>query len=188
MTVGSDGNIDATVENKPAPYDLHIYKINNHDFALQGAEFTLYSDSGCVTEVDKQTTDSAGNLTFEDLIVGKTYYMKETKAPQGYRIPVNDDGSDIVWTITTESYPTEGIFNFIVNGVTYTDKSTGSYTVTGTTANRIANMTVVNEVGLKLPNTGSNVMIFLIAAGVALMAGTIIISRTPKMKKKRTEE
>lgn len=188
VTVGSDGNIDATVENKPAPFDLHIYKINNHDFALQGAEFTLYSDDHCTQVVDTQTTDTAGNLTFQDLIVGKTYYMKETKAPQGYRIPVNDDGSDIVWTITTESYPTEGIFNFIVNGVTYTDKSTGSYTVTGTTANRIANMTVVNEVGLKLPNTGSNVMIFLIAVGVALMAGTIIISRTPKMKKKRTEE
>ena len=188
VTVGRDGNIDATVENKPAPFDLHIYKINNHDFALQGAEFTLYSDDHCTQVVDKQTTDTAGNLTFQDLIVGKTYYMKETKAPQGYRIPVNDDGSDIVWTIKAESYPTEGTFNFIVNGVTYTDKSTGSITVTGTTADRIANMTVVNEVGLKLPNTGSNMMILLVMAGVALMAGAIVISGTHNMKKKRMEE
>lgn len=171
-----------SVEDKPAPFDLHVNNINNHNFALQGAEFTLYSDAACKTKVASQTSDSAGNLTFKDLIPYKTYYMKETKAPVGYRIPVNADGSDIVWSIRVESSPVDGVFNYIVNGKTYTDKSTGTFTVSGTVADRVVNMSVVNEVGMKLPNTGSNWMIILVTAGVLLMAGTLVVSRMQKKK------
>ena len=186
VSVGSDGNIDATVENKPSIYKLHINKTNNKDFALQGAEFTLYSDAACKNVVSTGTTNSSGDLTFEDLIIGDTYYLKETKAPTGYRIPVNDDGSDIVYTIKAESSPSSGVFNFIVNDTTYTSSSTGNYWVSGSTGDRVCNMTIINEVGLKLPNTGSNMMILLVIAGVALVAGSIIC-RTP-YNKKRTEE
>lgn len=180
VSVGADGNIDAVVENKPAPFTLHIYKTNNHDFALQGAEFTLYSDVGCTSVVDTQSTDSSGNLNFQNLIVGRIYYMKETKAPQGYRIPVNEDGSDIIWTIMVESNPVEGVFNFYVNGVPYTTSSTGAFTVTGTVADRVTNMTIINEVGLKLPNTGSNGMIILVVLGLVLVAGGLILSKKRK--------
>ena len=173
----AEGNVTATIENKPAPFDLHIYKENNHDFALQGAEFTLYSDSGCTKVVAVGTTDSAGNLTFNDLIVGNTYYLKETKAPVGYRIPVNDDGSDIVWTVRAESYPTEGTFNFYVNNTPYTTSSNGNYNVSGTVANRVANMTIINEVGLKLPTTGSSGMIILLGVGMALVGISVIFGR-----------
>lgn len=182
VTVDGSGDLQGVVENKPAPFDLHIYKINNHDFALQGAEFTLYSDAACKAVVDKQTTDSSGNLTFRDLIVGKTYYMKETKAPQGYRIPVNDDGSDIIWKISTESYPTEGIFYFYVNDKRYDANSNGSYYLTGSVADRVANMVVVNEVGLRLPTTGSNGMLVVVAIGLALIGGGLLISRKRKVE------
>lgn len=103
LTVGDDGNISAAFDEKLAPFDLHINKINNHNKVLEGAEFTVYSDADCKTEVTKGKTDDNGDLTFKDLIPEKDYYLKETKAPQGYRIPVNTDGSDIVYKVRVES-------------------------------------------------------------------------------------
>ena len=177
-------NPTVTYENKPAPFDLHIHKINDVNFSLQGAEFTLYSDAACKTVVSKATTNSNGDLTFKDLIVGKTYYMKETDAPKGYRIPVNDDGSAIVYKIRVTSTPVKNEFTFYVNDKAYNTSSTGSFTVTGTKADRICNMTIINERGKQLPETGSSMMLVLVIAGVVLMGGAIVISAKKSRSKK----
>lgn len=177
ISLDTEGNMDVDYTNKPAPFDLMIHKVNNHNFPLEGAEFTLYSDEKCTQVVDVQVTDSDGELTFADLIPYKEYWMKETDAPPGYRIPVNDDGSDIIWKIDVESVPVNDEFTFNVNDTAYTVQSTGSIWIDGTKADRVCNMTVVNEVGMKLPNTGSSMMILLLIAGVMLMGGAIIISR-----------
>lgn len=173
-------NPTVTYENKPAPFDLHVYKINDVDFALEGAEFTIYTDAACKNVWKKATTDSSGNLTFTDLIVGKTYYMKETKAPQGYRIPINDDGSDIVYKIKVTSTPVKNEFTFYVNDKAYTTASTGNYKVSGTKADRVCDMTIINERGKRLPETGSNMMLVLVIAGAALMGGALVVSRRKK--------
>lgn len=175
-------NPTVTYENKPAPFDLHVYKINDVDFALEGAEFTIYTDAACKNVWKKATTDSSGNLTFTDLIVGKTYYMKETKAPQGYRIPINDDGSDIVYKIKVTSTPVKNEFTFYVNDKAYTTASTGNYKVSGTKADRVCDMTIINERGKRLPETGSNMMLVLVIAGAALMGGALVVSRRKKDK------
>lgn len=177
ISLDTEGNMDVDYTNKPAPFDLKIHKVNNHNFPLEGAEFTLYSDEKCTQVVDVQVTDSDGELTFADLIPYKEYWMKETDAPPGYRIPVNDDGSDIIWKIDVESVPVNDEFTFNVNDTAYTIHSTGSIWIDGTKADRVCNMTVVNEVGMKLPNTGSSMMILLLIAGVMLMGGAIVISR-----------
>lgn len=179
VSVNSEGCIDATVYDKPAPYKLHLYKINNEDLALSGAEFTVYSDTACTQVVSSGKTDGSGNLTIPNLIPEKTYYLKETKAPKGYKIPVNSDGSDIVWKIKVSSDPSKNVFEFYVNGTKYTS-STGTYSVTGTKADRIVNMTVVNQIGAKLPNTGSSMMIILIIIGIVLMSGAIVVSKRHK--------
>ena len=177
ISLDTEGNMDVDYTNKPAPFDLKIHKVNNHNFPLEGAEFTLYSDEKCTQVVDVQVTDSDGELTFADLIPYKEYWMKETDAPPGYRIPVNDDGSDIIWKIDVESVPVNDEFTFNVNDTAYTVHSTGSIWIDGTKADRVCNITVVNEVGMKLPNTGSSMMILLLIAGVMLMGGAIVISR-----------
>lgn len=177
VSLDTEGNMDVDYTNKPAPFDLKIHKVNNHNFPLEGAEFTLYSDEKCTQVVDVQVTDSDGELTFADLIPYKEYWMKETDAPPGYRIPVNDDGSDIIWKIDVESVPVNDEFTFNVNDTAYTVHSTGSIWIDGTKADRVCNITVVNEVGMKLPNTGSSMMILLLIAGVMLMGSAIVISR-----------
>lgn len=180
----SNGNLVGTVENKPAPFELQIHKKNDKDFKLQGAEFTLYSDATCKTKVSSGTSDAQGNISMKGLIVGKEYYLKETKAPMGYRIPVNKDGSDIVWKIKTTSYPTLGKFTFYVNDTAYTSGD-GAFSVSGTPADRVVNMTIINPIGAKLPNTGSNMMVILVIAGVVLAGGAIVVSRRYKDNKNK---
>ena len=184
-----ENNLNPTVtyENKPAPFDLHVYKINDVDFALEGVEFTVYTDKDCTDVWKVGKTDSSGNLIFEDLIVGKTYYMKETDVPQGYRIPINDDGSDIVYKIKVTSTPVNDEFTFYVNDKPYTMLSTGNYSVSGTKADRVCDMTIINERGKRLPETGSNMMLVLLIAGVALMGGAIVVSQTRKSKKENND-
>ena len=47
------------------------------------------------------------------------YQLKETKAPEGYRIPVDSNGNVHVYEVVTESQPSNGIFNFTIDGVKY---------------------------------------------------------------------
>ena len=169
VTVTKDGNINAVVEDKPAPYDLLIHKVNEKDKVLEGAEFTLYSDAECKQKIAKAVSKSDGTLRFDDLIVGKTYYLKETKAPKGYRIPVNSDGSDIVYTIKAESVPVDNLFKVIINGKEYDSSSTGAFKITGTKADRVVDMTITNHTTKKLPETGSYWTIPILVIGVGLI-------------------
>ena len=179
IKVENDGNISAVVEDKPAPFDLTVHKINNHNLVLSKAEFTLYSDAGCTQEVASGYTDDAGNLVFDDLIPFKDYWVKETDAPPGYRIPINKDGSDIVYKIRVESNPVNGKFVFYVNGVAYTGTS-GDFHINNDKANRVVTMVITNYVMGKLPNTGSNLMVVITALGVALMGTAIFASRVSR--------
>lgn len=171
FSVQSDGGALLQVEDVLAPFSLTIHKQNEKGKLLEGAEFTLYSDASCKTKVTTATTDSEGTLTISNLTVAKEYYLKETKAPQGYRIPVNSDGSDMVYKIKTESNPLKGMFEYYVNDTKHTE-ATGDYAITGTTALRVVNLTVINKTGVKLPETGSNMNLFplLIGTGEILMA------------------
>ena len=76
---------------------------------LQNAEFSIYRDAACSDRVDTQTTDANGKLTFTDLELGKTYYYRETKAPDGYvldttvhqiAIGTGTENADVTETVT----------------------------------------------------------------------------------------
>lgn len=183
FTVQGNGNAQLQVEDTLAPYQLLLHKVNNKDKVLEGAEFTLYGDTSCTKVLQKKVTSKEGTLTFADLTVNTKYYLKETKAPQGYRIPVNADGSSIVYEIYTKSNPENGTFEYYVNGKKYTSSS-GDFAITGTKANRIVNLKVVNQIGMKLPNTGSHATLLLVIAGIGCMAAALWAQR----KKGKREE
>lgn len=171
------------VGNLPALYNFRITKINNHGQVLEGAEFTLYSDASAQNVVQTVVTDTQGVATFTNLVPGTKYYYKETNAPEGYRIPLNADGSEIVTEIYATSIPVQDKFSLFVNGIEYNSSTQdGNIIIEGDKANRVAGIKVVNDVLMKLPETGSNMMIPLLLIGSFLMLSYICLSIKSKKK------
>lgn len=172
----------ATFGDKVNPFNLKITKTNEHGKALKGAEFTLYSDEKCEKVVDTQTSDDKGLLTFKNLDVEKTYYFEETKAPQGYRIPVDENGKAYVHSVYVSATPQTNTFNFTVDGIKYdTSKTSGNVRLEGTKKDRVVAVDVTNKTTQLLPETGSNGTILLIGLGVAVIAFALYKSKKDKM-------
>ena len=127
---------------------------------------------------------------------GGTYYLKETKAPTGYR-PLKTPITLTVtptFTIDRDSYVkgngatedtlqkleasahTESFYDGLLGKEDQnlsTDAEDGSM-----------NLTVINKAGKKLPVTGTSAVLILLTAGVAMMGGSMVYSR----RKKHEEE
>jgi len=89
-------------EERIPPYKLVIHKSDSYKNVLAGAEFTLYADAECKNEVAKGVTDHEGKLLFQNMEVNKTYYLKETKTPEGYR-----SSEEKIWEVFTNVSPTD---------------------------------------------------------------------------------
>lgn len=171
----------ATFGDKVNPFNLKITKTNEHGKALKGAEFTLYSDEGCKNVVDTQISDEKGLLTFKNLDVEKTYYFKETKAPQGYRIPVDENGKAYVHSVYVSATPQTNTFNFTVDGTKYdTSKTTGNVRLEGTKKDRVVAVDITNKTTQLLPETGSNGTIILVALGLGVLGLAYVASKRKK--------
>lgn len=186
FNAGNTSGTAATLEvvDTVSPYDAKLIKINEHDKKLSGAEFTLYSDKACTKVVDKLTTNESGILQFKDLKDRTTYYFKETKAPQGYRIPVDKDGNVHVYELRAEATPAKKQFDFYVDGKKYTTANTsGSVHLEGQDGERVVSITVVNYTTGQLPETGSNGTIALIGVGVTAMVLWFVLGKKKKNQK-----
>ena len=172
----------ATFGNKVNPFNLKITKTNEHGKVLKGAEFRLYSDADCKNVVDTQISDEKGLLTFKNLDVEKTYYFKETKAPQGYRIPVDENGNAYVHSVYVKATPQTNTFEFTVDGIKYdTSKTSGNVRLEGSKKDRVVAVDITNKTTQLLPETGSNGTILLIGLGVAVIAFALYKSKKDKM-------
>lgn len=172
--------------DKVNPFNLKITKTNEHGKVLKGAEFTLYSDADCKNVVDTQTSDEKGLLTFKNLDVEKTYYFKETKAPQGYRIPVDENGKAYVHSVYVKATPQTNTFEFTVDGTKYdTSKTTGNVRLEGTKKDRVVAVDITNKTTQLLPETGSNGTIVLVALGLGVLGLAYVAS---KRKKQTSDE
>ena len=179
-----EGDGILTVNDDVKPFSIRLTKVNDKGAVLEGAEFTLYSDSACNNAIETQVSDGNGNLKFLNLRPGTKYYMKETKAPEGYRIPVDIFGKVHVYEIYVESTPVNNVFDYYIDGVKYTVNDTDSNKdvyLAGTKSDREVNIKVVNTIGMKLPKTGSWLMIPILLIGVGLMSYSVF-SNKKKMK------
>lgn len=183
--VEDSGDGYATFADMVNPFDLKITKTNEHGKALKGAEFTLYSDKECTKVVDTQTSDENGVLSFKGLKVETTYYFKETKAPTGYRIPVDENGNAYVHSVYVTATPQTNTFEFTVDETKYdTSNTTGTVHLEGTKKDRVVAVSITNKTMQLLPETGSNGTVLLIGLGVAVIAFALYKSKKEKMNSK----
>ena len=154
-----------------------ISKNDNYGHKLKGAEFTLYGDEECLTEVERGVTDENGILKFSGLSLERTYYLKETKAPAGYKVEVREDGEAVVYEIFTTSTPESNEFTCFVNGNEYDN-------ISGTEDNREVHIDIINDVEYRLPKTGSNTTILINLAGMALCGMSLYIHQKEKKQEK----
>lgn len=153
-------------------YKFELIKIDaTSEETIDGAEFKLYSDAACETEISvfadgdnayrvadsKVTGDpatiTAGDVTIFGLDKG-TYYVKETKAPNNY---------NLLKSATPVNIKTE-----INDGVVKVE--------------------VANSKGSELPSTGGMGTTIFIVAGSILMAGGLIGIITKKRMSLKDEE
>lgn len=80
------------VRNEGVRGAVTFTKADEMNRPLQGAEFTLYTDADCTRSLETVTSDETGRVEFEKQ-PGGTYYLKETKAPQGHT------AENTVWTV-----------------------------------------------------------------------------------------
>lgn len=159
--ITSSGNAESvstyqipTVEEKakPKPYSLHIYKTNESGQALAGAEFGVFLDESCTEEYIRGVTDEEGKLEVKNLLVGTRYYIVETVAPTGYGLPKDEFGNNMVHEIYEKSTP----------------------------KSEVKEITIINEVGKRLPETGTRMMIPILAAGVAMCGFSLRVKKENK--------
>jgi len=142
-------------------------------------------------EAVEMVSDADGNFTIYGLDQG-TYYLKETEAPAGYRHLLDPITITITPTYTADR-------NDYVAGEGATDETLQKLTATAhikefydgkySEGDAVLNtdiedgsldIKIVNEVGTKMPVTGSSAMLVLLGAGVALMGGALVVSRRKK--------
>lgn len=91
VTVSEDGEtINICTVNEKIRGNVTVTKIDEEypDNRLSGAEFTVYSDEKCETEIGKLSETEKGVYLLENLEYGK-YFLKETVAPDGFIIDEN---------------------------------------------------------------------------------------------------
>ena len=170
-----------TPEDTPRVYtfkfQVHKYDADPQDEdnqgSLAGAEFKLYSDEAATQEIGliqpdssksvyqpkagssaTMVTDSEGHIAINGLDEG-TYYLKETKAPAGFML-----SNTVTKVVITKdgALPTDGTTSvaYKVNETKITDDS-------------YATVEVGNHKGT-LPSTGGMGIVFMVVAGIALIA------------------
>lgn len=143
------------------------------------------------TEAVEMVSNEEGNFVIFGLDHG-VYYLKETDSPAGYRELLDPIELTVAPKLTDER-------NMYVAGEGATDKILKELVATAHTKefyngayseNTVdletnvddgsMNITVVNQVGKKLPITGSNVAIIMLGSGLAIMAGSLAFWKKKK--------
>ena len=199
------------VEKKVYTYGFTVTKVGENDEPLPGAEFKLYSDAACTNEikfVDKENgvytkateeqikegsgiatalvTNANGQFQVQGLACG-TYYLKETKAPDGYVLPANPIKVELV-----DSEPDGELDGCSVEGGIVPNEmsplAVGEPGEEIQTGDNIFEFVVKNEKpGFNLPTTGGMGTVLFTAGGLVIMAcGAALVLVT--LKKKKAED
>lgn len=187
-----DGDVESPEkETTVYTWGIQITKNDETNNALENVEFQLRRDSstGDVITFAKGsgiytpavggsasatlTTDSSGLITIKGLASG-TYYLEETKTLTGYTLL-----KDMVKIVITGD-EANGSMSAEVNG------SAATVVTEGTSPTALATLTVVNNKGFDLPQTGAagTALFAIVGIVLAAVAGGLLffLKRSPKRR------
>ena len=169
-------------------FEIDVKKLEKGSANLLGnAQFTVYSDPDCKTVYTNDefegvlTTGSEGDELGKAVAKGVkngTYYLKETKAPAGYKV------YDGVITVEVEQTKDgEGAFTYTITTSKVTNAETGETETEQETGQ--TEVSVEDEKGTTLPGTGGIGTTIFTFGGLALivLAGILLVVYTRKQKK-----
>lgn len=179
-------------------------KLNGAEFVLyrkatvDGAEKELYAivnsegkvtgwaEATQTTGEDKKTTvtyPTGSTLTSDEnglfKVIGLddgTYYLKETKAPTGYNLLSNEITVVITATTTNGQTWTDGVAS---SALTKLEVTADGKAGTGDTSTGIAGITVANNKGSTLPETGGigTTLFYVLGGGLVLVAVVLLVTK-----------
>lgn len=125
VSVGSDKPYPLTVTNSKLKLDIKKIAGDNDIMVLTGAEFKIYSDEACTSEIQTAAEVKTGIYRFSGIAIESngtgTFYIKETKAPDDYEI------DDKVYKVTVEDYLLKSIVSVDGTVTLAKDNKDGSY-------------------------------------------------------------
>uniref|UniRef100_UPI00258DE3A0 MSCRAMM family protein n=1 Tax=Faecalibaculum rodentium TaxID=1702221 RepID=UPI00258DE3A0 len=155
----------AEVVNRPREHALRLIKKSSDGHVLEGAEFAVYEDEACTRLFYEGTTDSSGELAIPKIRDGKPYWLKERKAPAGYR----PDPAAV--KLVMHADPDTGSGSLEVNGTRYEAGHQDDMVQVEMNKGILqAALVRINQVQDALPETGSSGMIHIAAAAAVLAA------------------
>ncbi len=153
--------------------DLHLWKKDGSNNALENAKFTLYADEGLTNEVGSYISGADGKILIPDLKSG-SYWLVETKAPEGFRLLVNPIKIEL-------SRTTDRRLTVTVDGKVYDSENPDDdiYIVHagGRGEKDQVHVTVRNYRNFQLPLTGGSGLLpvmGLALAGIALLSVAVL--------------
>lgn len=188
-SVHSSNGTGKIVEAKPVSFTVIKVDADNNESPLEGAEFAIYKDAKkgedkaveLTLEIgdkvwgipvrENLTTNAEGKVTVDNLDAQVTYYVKETKAPDGY-------------SLNETAYPLTGA-EWIEDSVSSVEKNNVAYTVVTHEFEPFDDITVEDTKLSSLPSTGGiGTTIFTIGGCVIMIAaaGLFFASRRKSAK------
>lgn len=197
---GDTGNTGKTPEDKVIvfTYELDTTKVDGQDNTkkLEGAEFKLHNADNKWAIVDSNSkvtgwadTEEGGSTLASDAnglfkVIGLddgTYYLKETKAPTGYNLLSSEITVVITATTTNGQTWTGGQASSALTNLAVTADGTAG---TGDTSTGIAGITVANNKGSTLPETGGmGTTIFYVLGTILVLGAAIMLITKRRMNK-----
>lgn len=210
-TFGSEEDGDTTTESKVISPKVNVVvkKVDENQKALPGATFDLYVETsdGATHKLDgnkivsategatlkkvssgtTQMTGSDAGVTFDELDADKTYYVVESKAPNGYAL--NETPYKLTGAEITAGTPVEKWLNNKDEEVTKDTEGARKVMVTENTvkSNFVVNngSAIINTTLSSLPSTGGIGTTIFTIGGCAIMiiaAGLFFASRRKSAK------
>lgn len=192
---GNTDNTGKTPEDKVIvfTYELDTTKVDGQDnnTKLAGAEFKLHNTGNKWVIVDSNNkvtgwadTEEGGSTLTSDAnglfkVIGLddgTYYLKETKAPAGYNLLSSEITVVITATTTNGQTWTDGQAS---SALTKLEVTADGKAGTGDTSTGIASITVANNKGATLPETGGmgTTIFYVVGAVLVIGAGVLLVTR-----------